>query len=122
MPKKLEEVKRKFENVTHLKRRVLECCVDVFWGSITLSTRSELAKTSKVYLLEMLHTTSKDEEKFLFLVEIFHIEIFIEKIDLDDHFTMLMLAEICIERTVRKNEKRRGKQMILCVFQGRTLP
>jgi hypothetical protein len=28
--KKLEEVKKKVENVTHLKRRVLECCVDVF--------------------------------------------------------------------------------------------
>jgi hypothetical protein len=89
MPKKLEEVKRKVENVTHLKRRVLECCVDVFWGSITLSTRSELAKTSKVYLLEMLHTTSKDEEKFLVLVEIFCIENFMKKVDLDDHFAML---------------------------------
>jgi hypothetical protein len=55
-----------------------------FWGSITLSTRSEPAKTSKVYLLEMLHTTSKDEEKFIFLVEIFHIDNFIEKVDLDD--------------------------------------
>jgi hypothetical protein len=60
-----------------------------FWGSITLSTRSEPAKTSKVYLLEMLHTTSKDEEKFLFLVEIFHIENFMKKVDLDDHFKML---------------------------------
>jgi hypothetical protein len=30
MFKKLEEVKRKVENVTHLKRRELECCVDVF--------------------------------------------------------------------------------------------
>jgi hypothetical protein len=58
----------------------------------------------------MLHTTSKDEEKFLFLVEIFHIEIFIEKVDLDDHFTMLMLAEIYIERTARKNEKRRERK------------
>jgi hypothetical protein len=28
--KKLEEVKRKVENVTHLKRGVLEYCVDVF--------------------------------------------------------------------------------------------
>jgi hypothetical protein len=87
-----------------------------FWGSITLSTRSEPAKTSKVYLLEMLHTTSKDQEKFLFLVEIFHIEFFIEKIDLDDHFTMLMLAEICIERTARKNEKKRErKEDLMCV-------
>jgi hypothetical protein len=43
-----------------------------FWGSITLSTISEPAKTSKVYLLKMLHTTNKDEEKFLFLVEISH--------------------------------------------------
>ena len=60
-----------------------------FWSSITLSTRSEPAETSKVYLLEMLHTTSKDEEKFLFLVEIFHIEIFIEKVDLDDLYAML---------------------------------
>jgi hypothetical protein len=60
-----------------------------FWGSITLSTRSEPAKTSKVYLLEMLHTTSKDEEKFIFLVEIFHIENFMKKVDLDDHFKML---------------------------------
>jgi len=60
-----------------------------FWGSITLSTRSEPAKTSKVYLLEMLHTTSKDEEKFLVLVEIFHIENFMKKVDLDDHFKML---------------------------------
>jgi hypothetical protein len=62
-----------------------------FWGSITPSTRSEPAKTSKVYLLEMLHTTNKDEEKFLFLVEFFHIEIFMKKVDLDDHFKMLML-------------------------------
>jgi hypothetical protein len=60
-----------------------------FWGSITLSTKSEPAKTSKVYLLEKLHTTSKDEEKFLVLVEIFHIENFMKKVDLDDHFTML---------------------------------
>jgi hypothetical protein len=60
-----------------------------FWGSITLSTRSEPGKTSKVYLLEMLHTTSKDEEIFLFLVEIFHTENFIEKIDLDDLYAML---------------------------------
>ena len=29
MLKKLEEVKRKVENVTHLKRRVLECCVAI---------------------------------------------------------------------------------------------
>ena len=60
-----------------------------FWGSITLSNGSEPAKTSKVYLLEMLHTTSKDEEIFLVLVEIFHIEIFMKKVDLDDHFKML---------------------------------
>jgi hypothetical protein len=57
----------------------------------------------------MLHTTSKDEEKSLFLVEIFHIEFFIEKIDLDDHFTMLMLAEICMKgQQERKKEKRRS--------------
>ena len=60
-----------------------------FWGSITLSTRSEPAKTNKVYLLEMLHTTRNDEEKFLFLVEIFHIEIFMKKVNLDDHSKML---------------------------------
>ena len=60
-----------------------------FWGSITLSTRSEPAKTSMVYLLEMLHTTSKDEEIFLFLVEIFHIENFMKKVDLDDHSKIL---------------------------------
>ena len=59
-----------------------------FWGSITLSTRCEPAKTNKVYLLEKLHTTNKDEEKFLVLVEIFHIENFIE-IDLDDLYAML---------------------------------
>jgi hypothetical protein len=88
MHKKLEKVKRKVENVTHLKRRVLECCVD-FWGSITPSTRSEPAKTNKVYLLEKLHTTSKDEEKFIVLVEIFHIENFMKKVDLDDHSKML---------------------------------
>jgi hypothetical protein len=64
----------------------------------------------------MLHTTSKDEEKFLFLVEIFHIEFFIEKIDLDDHFTMLMLAEICIEMIARKNEKRGERKRSLCVL------
>jgi hypothetical protein len=93
-----------------------------FWGSITLSTRSEPAKASKVYLLEMLHTTSKDEEKILFLVEIFHIEIFIAKIDLDDHFTMLMLAEICIERQQERMRKEEREKRILCVFQGRTLP
>jgi hypothetical protein len=64
----------------------------------------------------MLHTTSKDEEKFLFLVKNFHIEIFIENIDLDDHFTMLMLAEICIGRTARKNEKiREIKEDLRCV-------
>jgi hypothetical protein len=61
----------------------------LFEGNLTPSTRSEPAKTSKVYLLEMLHTTSKDEEKFLFLVEIFHIAIFMKKVDLDDHFKML---------------------------------
>jgi hypothetical protein len=60
-----------------------------FWGSITLSTKSEPAKTNKVYLLEKLHTTSKDEEKFLVLVEIFHIENFMKKVDLDDHSKML---------------------------------
>jgi hypothetical protein len=60
-----------------------------FLGSITPSTRSEPAKTNKVYLLEMLHTTNKDEEKFLFLVEIFHIENFMKKVDLDDHSKML---------------------------------
>jgi hypothetical protein len=60
-----------------------------FWGSITLSTRSELVKTNKVYLLEMLHTTSKDEENFLVLVEIFHIENIMKEVDLDDHFKML---------------------------------
>jgi hypothetical protein len=61
-----------------------------FWGSITLSTRSEPAKTNKLYLLEMLHTKSKDEEKFLVLVETFHIENFMKKIDLDDQYTMLI--------------------------------
>ena len=55
-----------------------------FWGSITLSTRSKHAKTRKVYLLEMLHTTSKDEEKILVLVEIF-----MKKVDLDDHSKIL---------------------------------
>jgi hypothetical protein len=60
-----------------------------FWGSITLPTRSEPAKTSKVYMLEMLHTRSKNEEKILFLVEIFHIENFIEKVYLDDLYAML---------------------------------
>jgi hypothetical protein len=60
-----------------------------FWGSITLSIRFDPAKTSKVYLLEKLHTTNKDEEKILVLVEIFHIEIFMKKVDLDDHSKML---------------------------------
>jgi hypothetical protein len=60
-----------------------------FWGSITLLTIYEPAKTSKVYLLEMLHTTNKDEETFIFLVEIFQIENFIEKLDLDDLYAML---------------------------------
>jgi hypothetical protein len=50
------------------------------------------------------------------LIENFHIEIFIEKIDLDDHFTMLMLAKICIERTARKNEKIRERKRSLCVL------
>jgi hypothetical protein len=49
--------------------------------TITLSTKSEPAKTNKVYLLEKLHTTSKDEDKFLVLVEIFHIENFMKKVD-----------------------------------------
>jgi hypothetical protein len=48
-----------------------------------------LKKPARYTLLEMLHTTSKDEEKFLFLVEIFHIENFIKKVDLDDLYAML---------------------------------
>jgi hypothetical protein len=60
-----------------------------FLGIITPSTRSEPAKTSKVYLLEKLHTTNKDEEEFLVLVEIFHIENIVKKVDLDDHSKML---------------------------------
>jgi hypothetical protein len=70
----------------------------------------------------MLHTTSKDEEKFIFLVEIFHIEICIEKIDLDYHFTMLMLAEICMKGRQERKRKEEREKRILCVFQGRTLP
>jgi hypothetical protein len=60
-----------------------------FWGNLTPSTRSEPAKTSKVYLLEKIHTTSKDEEKIIILVEIFHIENIMKKVDLDDHSKML---------------------------------
>jgi hypothetical protein len=60
-----------------------------FWGSITLSTRSEPAKTSKVYLLEMLHIASKDEEKILVLVEIFHIDNFMKKVDLHYQYNIL---------------------------------
>ena len=70
----------------------------------------------------MLHTTNKDEETFLFLVKMFYIEFFIEKIDLDDHFTMLMLAEICMKGRQERKRKEEREKRILCVFQGRTLP
>jgi hypothetical protein len=51
----------------------------MFLGNLTPSTRSEPAKTSKLYLLEKLHTTIKVKKNFCFLGQNFFTKIFDEK-------------------------------------------
>jgi hypothetical protein len=61
----------------------------MFLGSQIPSTRSETAKTSKVYLLEMLHTTIQVKKNFCLLGQKFFYNFFMKNIDLDDQITML---------------------------------
>jgi hypothetical protein len=59
------------------------------WAAKPLSTRSEPAKTSKLCLLEMLHTTIQMKKNFCLLGQKFFLKKFDENLYFGDHKTML---------------------------------